>query len=179
MTATGMTPRRPSLPSTSSASTISRAAFATQSSSIHPAEPSPTAGTNSASTKPTITIALQRAHSAVLLDAANDVPAAIEAYHESVQLLSEVMERVREGCARDQRLAKQFGELLANGWKTNGNGKELDSTRELSNEQGDNTRRFERAEKKWRAKAEEARRLKVIVSVILVSQSPLSVQLVL
>lgn len=84
------------------------------------------------------------------------------------------MERVREGCARDQRLAKQFGELLASGWKTNGNGngKESNSTREFSDEQGDNARRFERAEKKWRAKAEEARRLKVIVSVTLVSQIP-------
>lgn len=46
------------------------------------------------SSKNVLTIALQKAQSAVLLDSANNVPEAILAYKQSVRLLQEVMERV-------------------------------------------------------------------------------------
>lgn len=43
--------------------------------------------------KSVLTIALQKAQSAVLLDAANNVPAAIAAYKQAVRLLGQVMDR--------------------------------------------------------------------------------------
>ena len=46
------------------------------------------------SSKNILTIALQKAQSAVLLDSANNVPDAILAYQQAVRLLEEVMERV-------------------------------------------------------------------------------------
>ena len=46
------------------------------------------------SSKNVLTIALQKAQSAVLLDSANNVPEAIAAYKQAVRLLQEVMERI-------------------------------------------------------------------------------------
>lgn len=113
------------------------------------------------STKPTLTVALQQAQAAVVLDAANDVPAAILAYTKSVELLNEVMDKVQQGCRRDQELAARLEAPLSPASRK-GKGREEDPATVLA--ESDRLRRYERAEKKWRAKLEEGRRLRVIVS---------------
>lgn len=96
------------------------------------------------SSKSVLTIALQRAQSAVLLDSANNVPAAIAAYTQSVRLLKEVMARVAEPTkVKSASLGTQLDPDVA---------------------RADSVRRQERAEKKERARDEESRRLQVIVS---------------
>lgn len=94
-----------------------------------------------------LTIALQRAQSAVLLDSANNVPAAIAAYTQSVRLLKEVIVRAEETLRREREREKgRVGRM---------DGEETDEER---------MRRAARFEKKERAKLDEGRRLKVIVS---------------
>lgn len=122
------------------------------------ARTNPVASTSS--TKPTLTIALQRAQTAVLLDAANDVPAAIQAYVESVSLLNEVMNKVREGSARDRELAKKLRAGTSQG-EENVTDKRQDAASKAADDE--TLRRCQRAERKSKAKEEEGRRLKVIV----------------
>jgi hypothetical protein len=107
--------------------------------------------TPSASSKSVLTIALQRAQSAVLLDSANNVPAAISAYTQSVRLLKEVMQRVEEG-ARREREKEQL------------RGGDRNAVREGESHE-EFQRRVAKAERKERAKQDEARRLRVIVSI--------------
>ncbi|GAA5903390.1 hypothetical protein JCM5296_005636 [Sporobolomyces johnsonii] len=101
----------------------------------------------STSSKSVLTIALQRAQSAVLLDSANNFPAAIAAYSQSVRLLKEVMARVDEGRGREL-------EKLSSG----GGG--------IGRREGETAEEWERRQLKWerkeKAKVDEARRLKVI-----------------
>ncbi|SCZ92375.1 BZ3500_MvSof-1268-A1-R1_Chr5-2g07816 [Microbotryum saponariae] len=100
------------------------------------------------SSKSVLTIALQRAQSAVLLDSANNVPAAISAYSSSVRLLKEVMARVEDGARRDRE-------------KLNERGGDRYVVRPGETEE-DAQKRIARIERKERAKMDEARRLKVI-----------------
>ncbi|KDE08606.1 hypothetical protein MVLG_01068 [Microbotryum lychnidis-dioicae p1A1 Lamole] len=100
------------------------------------------------SSKSVLTIALQRAQSAVLLDSANNVPAAISAYSSSVRLLKEVMARVEDGARRDRE-------------KLNERGGDRYVVRTGETEE-DAQKRIARIERKERAKMDEARRLKVI-----------------
>ncbi|BGP43944.1 hypothetical protein JCM10449v2_008001 [Rhodotorula kratochvilovae] len=95
------------------------------------------------SSKSVLTIALQRAQSAVLLDSANNFPAAVTAYTQSVRLLREVMARVEEGSRDMERKL------------STGGAREGESTEEWE-------RRRARYERKERAKSDEARRLRVI-----------------
>ncbi|GAA5853193.1 hypothetical protein JCM9279_006257 [Rhodotorula babjevae] len=104
---------------------------------------SASAANGSASSKSVLTIALQRAQSAVLLDSANNFPAAVTAYTQSVRLLKEVMARVEEG-SRDMERKLSTGGMR--------DGETL----------GEWERRRARYERKERAKADEARRLRVI-----------------
>lgn len=94
--------------------------------------------------KSVLTHALQRAQSAVLLDSANNVPAAIAAYTSSVRLLKDVMVRVEEGSRRER-------------------------SREPEPRDGETPdqieRRVARMERRERMRVDEARRLKVIVSI--------------
>ncbi|GAA5909617.1 hypothetical protein JCM8208_007202 [Rhodotorula glutinis] len=96
-----------------------------------------------ASSKSVLTIALQRAQSAVLLDSANNFPAAVAAYTQSVRLLKEVMARVEEGSRDMER------KLSTGGMRDGETRDEWD-------------RRRARYERKERAKVDEARRLRVI-----------------
>ena len=104
------------------------------------------------SSKSVLTVALQRAQSAVLLDSANNVPAAIAAYQQSVRLLKEVMRRVEEGTRREREREAQRDRRRQGGH---------DEERETSEER---EARVARMERKERAKQDEARRLQVIVS---------------
>ncbi|GAA6040814.1 hypothetical protein JCM8097_007724 [Rhodosporidiobolus ruineniae] len=97
----------------------------------------------STSSKSVLTIALQRAQSAVLLDSANNFPAAIAAYSQSVRLLKEVMARVEDGSREMERKLSTGGI------------REGESMDEFE-------RRKQRYERKERAKVDEARRLRVI-----------------
>lgn len=111
---------------------------------------SSSAGPGPASSKSVLTIALQRAQSAVLLDSANNVPAAIAAYSQSVRLLKEVMARVDESARREKEKEAARG---------------YDRTQPRPAEtREDFERRIAKLERKERAKQDEARRLKVIVS---------------
>lgn len=86
----------------------------------------------------------------MLLDSANNVPAAISAYSQSVRLLKEVMQRVEEGARREREKEAARGH---------------DRTTPRPGEtQEDFERRVIKAEKKERAKQDESRRLRVIVS---------------
>lgn len=111
----------------------------------------PTASSSApASSKSVLTIALQRAQSAVLLDSANNVPAAIAAYSQSVRLLKEVMARVDESARREREKEAARGYYR--------------SVPRAGETFEDFERRVARTERKERAKQDEARRLKVIVS---------------
>jgi len=101
-----------------------------------------------ASSKSVLTIALQRAQSAVLLDSANNFAAAVTAYTQSVRLLKEVMARVEEG-------SRDMERKLSTGGVRDG---------ETHDEW---VRRRARYERKERAKVDEARRLRVIVRPVL------------
>lgn len=59
------------------------------------------------SSKNVLTIALQKAQSAVLLDSANNVPEAIAAYRQAVRLLQEVMERIAPKNGRKARTSRE------------------------------------------------------------------------
>ncbi|GJN94789.1 hypothetical protein Rhopal_007881-T1 [Rhodotorula paludigena] len=98
---------------------------------------------SSSSSKSVLTIALQRAQSAVLLDSANNFPAAVAAYTQSVRLLREVMARVEENSRDMER------KLSTGGIREGESGDEYE-------------RRKARYERKERAKQDEARRLRVI-----------------
>ncbi|KAM0749854.1 hypothetical protein T439DRAFT_381412 [Meredithblackwellia eburnea MCA 4105] len=93
------------------------------------------------SSKSVLTIALQRAQSAVLLDSANNVPAAIAAYTQSVRLLKDVMMRVEEGSRREREREREV--------------REGETEEQLE-------RRRVRNERREKMKVDEARRLKVI-----------------
>ncbi|KAK4046522.1 hypothetical protein OIO90_006534 [Microbotryomycetes sp. JL221] len=103
----------------------------------------------SSSSKSILTMALQRAQSAVLLDSANNVPAAIAAYSQSVRLLQEVMARVEENARRDRekKAAAGLGDRSA---------PRAGETNE------EFRKRLAKAEKRDKAKQDEARRLRVI-----------------
>ncbi|GAA5843821.1 hypothetical protein JCM11251_001812 [Rhodosporidiobolus azoricus] len=97
----------------------------------------------STSSKSVLTIALQRAQSAVLLDSANNFSAAISAYSQSVRLLKEVMARVEDG-------SREMERKLSSGGAREGESQEEYEKRRV------------RYEKKEKAKLDEARRLRVI-----------------
>ncbi|KAM0788639.1 hypothetical protein ACM66B_006109 [Microbotryomycetes sp. NB124-2] len=101
------------------------------------------------SSKSILTMALQRAQSAVLLDSANNVPAAIAAYSQSVRLLQEVMARVEENAKRDEE-------------KKAAAGMSDRSAPRPGESQDDFHKRLAKAEKRDKAKQDEARRLRVI-----------------
>ena len=128
--------------------------------SNYPLSPSPSPSSNrrtsangnsgSNSSKSVLTIALQRAQSAVLLDSANNVVGAVAAYSQAVKLLEQVMIRVEETTKKDR--SSRVVEVGAVG----------DSEVEIK----ERLRRLAKLERKDRAKEEEARRLKVIVSFL-------------
>lgn len=93
----------------------------------------------------------------MLLDSANNVPAAISAYTQSVRLLKEVMARVEEGSRRERERDRERGLDRA--------GPRPGETEE------DVAKRVAKMERKERAKVDEARRLRVIVRVSTVSGS--------
>ncbi|GAA5878665.1 hypothetical protein JCM8547_005114 [Rhodosporidiobolus lusitaniae] len=105
--------------------------------------PPPPSSTPSTSSKSVLTVALQRAQSAVLLDSANNFPAAIAAYSQSVRLLKEVMARVEDG-------GREMERKLSTGGVREGESME------------EYERRKQRYERKEKAKMDEARRLRVI-----------------
>ncbi|KAI5475379.1 hypothetical protein MNV49_001483 [Pseudohyphozyma bogoriensis] len=98
------------------------------------------------SSKSVLTIALQRAQSAVLLDSANNVPAAIAAYGQSVRLLKEVMVRQEDNSRKEKERERE---------------KEIEAVRRGETDE-EREKRKKKAEKKERFKADEARRLRVI-----------------
>ncbi|GEM11769.1 hypothetical protein Rt10032_c17g5786 [Rhodotorula toruloides] len=106
------------------------------------ASPPPHASSSNSS-KSVLTVALQRAQSAVLLDSANNFPAAIAAYTQAVRLLRDVMARVEDG-------SKEIERKLSTGGVREG---------ETFEEYEKRRARYERKE---RAKVDEARRLRVI-----------------
>lgn len=101
------------------------------------------------SSKSVLTVALQRAQSAVLLDSANNYPSAIAAYSQAVRLLKEVMARVEDGSREMERKLSDAGTAPRPG--------------ESEDEWGRRRAKYERKEK---AKLDEARRLRVIVRLI-------------
>jgi hypothetical protein len=112
-----------------------------------PATPSSGKGNSS---KSVLTIALQKAQSAVLLDSANNVPAAVAAYTQSVRLLEEVMARVEDSAATwRMKEAYKAAQGIPRG--------------ETDSERRDRIKREERAAKREKARIEEAKRLKNIV----------------
>lgn len=106
------------------------------------------------SSKSVLTVALQKANSAVLLDQAGNYPGAIAAYQQSVRMLKEVMDRVDESAAnwkaREGDRARARMQAL---------------TSETEADMQERLKREERTEKREKARLEEARRLRVIVSV--------------
>lgn len=112
-----------------------------QSTSILPPPPSTTNNSKSV-----LTIALQKAQSAVLLDSANNVSEAIAAYSQSVKLLKEVIIRAEESLERERERERIRR-----------------STARAGETEEDKLRRNGRFEKKEKAKLDEGRRLKVIV----------------
>ncbi|GAA5993471.1 hypothetical protein JCM10908_002210 [Rhodotorula pacifica] len=98
------------------------------------------------SSKSVLTVALQRAQSAVLLDSASNYPAAIAAYSQAVRLLKQVMARVEDGSREMERKRSEAGDLGA---------REGESMEEWE-------KRRARYERKEKAKLDEARRLRVI-----------------
>ncbi|BGP66439.1 hypothetical protein NBRC10512_002495 [Rhodotorula toruloides] len=106
------------------------------------ASPPPNASSSNSS-KSVLTVALQRAQSAVLLDSANNFPAAIAAYTQAVRLLKDVMARVEDG-------SKEMERKLSTGGVREG-----ETVEEYE-------KRRARYERKERAKVDEARRLRVI-----------------
>ncbi|GAA5953609.1 hypothetical protein JCM3765_006917 [Sporobolomyces pararoseus] len=123
---------------------------------------SSTTSNTSTSSKSVLTIALQRAQSAVLLDSANNFPAAISAYSQSVRLLKEVMARVESkglsaGAVEMERKGSTGStfSILSSGSSSNLARRESETVEEWE-------KRKSRWEKKEKAKADEARRLKVI-----------------
>ncbi|GAA5967864.1 hypothetical protein JCM21900_003818 [Sporobolomyces salmonicolor] len=118
------------------------------SAALAPIASTSTSTSTSTSSKSVLTIALQRAQSAVLLDSANNFPAAIAAYSQSVRLLKEVMARVDEGRGRESERKRNSGGGV------------------IGRREGETTEEWERRQLKWerkeKAKVDEARRLKVI-----------------
>lgn len=129
---------------------------------LPPSNQAPTDTAPVASSKSVLTIALQRAQSAVLADSANQVNLAIALYSESIRLLKEVMSRVAdESTKRDTQKRTTSNNYLD----------PLDSESTLK--QQERLAKEAKQLKKEKAKEEEARRLKVIVSTLqfhLVSQ---------
>ena len=125
-----------------------------QSTSAHSQSTTTTA--TSSSSKSVLTVALQKAQSAVLLDSANNVPAAVAAYQQSVRLLKEVMVRVEESAANWR--AKEE-EKLRSRPASGGVEGEAEIQQRL--------RREEKIAKRETARLEEGRRLKVIVRLSL------------
>ncbi|GAA6014500.1 hypothetical protein JCM11491_004516 [Sporobolomyces phaffii] len=136
------------------------AAAGTASSSRLPSSTS-SSSTNSTSTssKSVLTIALQRAQSAVLLDSANNFPAAISAYSQSVRLLKEVMARVESKGIAGVEMERKGS--TGSGFSVLSNGS-LNLARRESETADEWEKRKVRWEKKEKAKADEARRLRVI-----------------
>ncbi|GAA5989478.1 hypothetical protein JCM11641_007315 [Rhodosporidiobolus odoratus] len=108
----------------------------------HPPRDSPKEP-HSTSSKSVLTVALQRAQSAVLLDSANNFTAAIQAYAQSVRLLKQVMARVEDG-------SREMERKISTGGIREGETQE------------DLEKRRQRYERKEKAKVDEARRLRVI-----------------
>lgn len=110
------------------------------------------------SSKSVLTVALQKANSAVLLDQAGNFPAAIAAYQQSIRMLREVMDRVDESAANwkaregDRALARMHA-----------------LTSESEAEMQERIKREDRMEKREKARLEEARRLRVIVGCLILS----------
>lgn len=117
------------------------------------------AASTSTSSKSVLTIALQRAQSAVLLDSANNFPAAISAYSQSVRLLKEVMARVESKGVEMERKGSTGSVVSTMSGASSGTLTRRDNE---SNEEWE--KRKSRWDKKEKAKADEARRLKVIAS---------------
>ncbi|GAA5829258.1 hypothetical protein JCM3766R1_001038 [Sporobolomyces carnicolor] len=113
----------------------------------------------STSSKSVLTIALQRAQSAVLLDSANNFPAAISAYSQSVRLLKEVMARVE---------SKGLGGIEMERKGSTGSAISILSTgsSSLARRESETLEEWEKRKTRWekkeKAKADEARRLRVI-----------------
>ncbi|GAA5938654.1 uncharacterized protein JCM15063_005381 [Sporobolomyces koalae] len=119
-----------------------------------PSASSTTTANPSTSSKSVLTIALQRAQSAVLLDSANNFPAAISAYSQSVRLLKEVMARVETKSTHTATAPEMDRTANASSSST--------ITRRDSESQQEWDKRKARWDKKEKAKADEARRLRVI-----------------
>ncbi|GAA5877835.1 hypothetical protein JCM16303_000255 [Sporobolomyces ruberrimus] len=115
------------------------------------------AASTSTSSKSVLTIALQRAQSAVLLDSANNFPAAISAYSQSVRLLKEVMARVESKGVEMERKGSTGSVVSTMSGASSGTLTRRDNE---SNDEWE--KRKSRWDKKEKAKADEARRLKVI-----------------
>ena len=118
-----------------------------------------------ASSKSVLTVALQRAQSAVVFDSNNDVTSAIAAYTQSIRLLKEVMSRVAEESSKRRTFPPTNPSLPDL----------LDA--EPTPKQQERIAKEAKQLKKDKAKEEEARRLKVIVSTLsssTISTSPLA-----
>lgn len=129
------------------------------------------------SSRTVLTIALQKAQAAVLLDTAEDVPGAIAAYTEAVSLLEDVMARME--ATNQERAAKEAEqEEKEKAWEAaqvaqirvsrGGVGNFLPSEAEikLRDREAKRADRKARAHKKAQARAEEAARLAKIVSCL-------------
>ncbi|GAA5916286.1 uncharacterized protein JCM6883_001447 [Sporobolomyces salmoneus] len=140
-----------------SASTTSTAV--PSSSRLPPSNPTSSSSSTSTSSKSVLTIALQRAQSAVLLDSANNFPAAISAYSQSVRLLKEVMARVESkgvgGIEMERKGSTGSSMSILSSGSSNLARRENETVEEWE-------KRKIRWEKKEKAKADEARRLRVI-----------------
>lgn len=138
----------------------------TSSSTRLPTSSSSSTSNTSTSSKSVLTIALQRAQSAVLLDSANNFPAAISAYSQSVRLLKEVMARVESKGLSGGTSAVEMERKGSTG--STFSILSSTSSNNLARRDSETVEEWEKRKSRWekkeKAKADEARRLKVIVS---------------
>lgn len=128
--------------------------------------------------KSVLTIALQKAQSAVLLDSAQNEEAAILAYMQSVRLLKEVMARVEEsaGSWRAKELEKlrvlrtkrreraRQRRMILSEYAGREEQEAADEDEETEEERKEREKREAKLEKREKMRMDESRRLKVIVS---------------
>jgi hypothetical protein len=131
--------------------------------------------------KSVLTVALQKAQSAVLLDSAGNEQAAIQAYEQSIRLLRQVMQRVEESAgnwrAREMEKLDQLRERRRERRRSarasaGGDALEETASQHHSDQQEDETaeekrereRREQKLLKREKMRLDESRRLKVIVS---------------
>lgn len=130
-----------------------------------PPSTSTTTTTGGMPSKSILTVALQKAQSAVLLDGAGNEEAAISAYEQSVKLLKQVMQRVEESASswRAKELEKLDALRERRLRRRSGGGIEQ-VEEETAEERKERERREQKLAKREKMRMDERRRLKVIVS---------------